>query len=121
MQNALLSAIGVQEKYQAKGLGVYIGHACWIADNVIILPGVNVGNGAVIGAGSIVTKDVPAFSVVAGNPAKVLKYRFSDEIIQQLQTLQWWNWDHSKMKRNIHFFNLDLTSIQSLSEVNFFE
>lgn len=73
----------------------------WIGQNAIILKSVNkIENGAVIGAGSIVTKDVPSFAVVAGNPAKIIKYRFSKQIIDKLIQTAWWNKDISEIKEN---------------------
>jgi acetyltransferase-like isoleucine patch superfamily enzyme len=68
-----------------------IGNDVWIGANVTILHGIDVGNGAIIGAGSVVTKDVPAYSIVAGNPAKHIRDRFCSEIISKLQELKWWN------------------------------
>lgn len=67
-----------------------IGNDVWIGANVIIIQGVKVGNGAVIGAGAIVTKDVGDYEIVAGNPAKVIRKRFSDNIIQGLLDSKWW-------------------------------
>lgn len=69
---------------------VVIGHDVWIGRSALILPGVTVGNGAVIGAGAVVTKDVPAYAVVVGSPAKVVRYRFSEETITQLEGSKWW-------------------------------
>lgn len=68
-----------------------IGHDVWIGYNAIVKAGVTIGNGAVIGAGAVVTKDVPPYAVVAGNPAKVIKYRFDDETIKELESMKWWN------------------------------
>lgn len=69
-----------------------IGHDVWIGARVIITPGCcQIGDGAVIGAGAVVTKDVPDFAVVAGNPAKLIRYRFSEEVRQQIKESQWWN------------------------------
>lgn len=67
-----------------------IGSDVWIGRSAIIISGVTVGNGAVIGAGSVVTKDVPPYAVVAGNPAKFIKYRFTSDIIKQLEKSSWW-------------------------------
>lgn len=99
--------------------GVKIGNNVWIGDSAIILPGVNIGHGAVIGAGSIVTKSVPAFSVYAGNPARLIKHRFSEKVIKQLLEINWWDWSYEKIKKNKAFFladlienpNIDLNSI----------
>lgn len=68
-----------------------IGHDVWIGDSAIILAGVEVGNGAIVGAGAVVTKDVPPYSIVAGNPARIIRYRFSDEIILKLSRTNWWD------------------------------
>ena len=78
-----------------------IGNDVWIGQNVIILPSVSViGNGAVIGAGSIVTKNVPPFAIVAGNPAKIMKYRFSDDIINRIEQSAWWDKSIEDLKKN---------------------
>ncbi len=70
---------------------VYIGNDVWIGDGVFIKNGVKVGDGAVLGAHAVVTKDVPPYAIVAGCPAKILRYRFSENIIHKLLKLQWWN------------------------------
>jgi len=95
-----------------KGADVDIGHNVWIGDSAIILPGISIGHGAVIGAGAVVTRDVADFSVVAGCPAKLIKKRFSDQLIDELLQIQWWHWDEERMKRNVEFFNLDLTIVK---------
>lgn len=89
---------------------VYIGNNVWIGDSVIILPGVNIGDCAVIGAGSVVTRDIPSFAVAAGNPARVLRYRFAQEIVDILSALKWWEWPLSKMRANKWLFELNLSS-----------
>ena len=76
----------------------------WIGDNVIILPGVTIGTGAVLGAGAIVTKDVAPYSIVAGCPAKLIRKRFPEDKIQQLLASEWWNWSEQKIKENRAFF-----------------
>lgn len=83
----------------AKG-DIKIGNDVWIGKNVIILPGVNIGDGAVIGAGSVVTKKVSDYEVVAGNPAKHIKYRFKEEEINELKKIEWWNWSIEKIRDN---------------------
>lgn len=77
----------------------------WIGANVVILSGIKVGRGSIIGAGSIVTKDIPAYSIVGGNPAKIIRKRFTEEIIIKLEKIEWWNWDIEKIKKNKDFFN----------------
>ncbi len=71
---------------------VTIGHDVWIGHEALILSGVSLGNGAVIGARSVVTNDVPPYAVVAGVPARRVKQRFSEEMIEVLQRIAWWNW-----------------------------
>lgn len=68
-----------------------IGNDVWIGANTIIMAGVHVGNGSIIGAGAIVTKDVPAYSIVVGVPARLIKYRFDDALIDRLETSRWWD------------------------------
>jgi virginiamycin A acetyltransferase len=93
---------------------IVIGNNVWIADNVVILSGVKVGDGAVLGAGAIVTKDVPPYCIAAGNPARVIKKRFDETIIQQLIQVQWWDWTEDKIKRNQEFFSTDFTNQKDL-------
>ncbi|EKT4477536.1 CatB-related O-acetyltransferase [Pseudomonas putida] len=70
-----------------------IGNDVWIGRDVTLRMGITIGNGAVVAAGSLVTKDVPPYAVVGGNPAKILKYRFSESLIKKLSSLNWWNYD----------------------------
>lgn len=81
-----------------------IGNDVWIGCNATILRNVSVGDGAVIAANTLVNKDVPPYSIVAGVPAKVIKYRFDKEIIDLLLKLKWWNWEREKIKDNYNFF-----------------
>src|ERR1700736_6630313 len=73
---------------------VHIGHDVWIGHGAIVLPGRSIGTGAVVAAGAIVTKDVPAYTIVAGNPARTIKRRFSEAVTNRLAELAWWDWDH---------------------------
>ena len=68
-----------------------VGNDCWIGQNVTILPGVHIGNGVIIGANSVVTKDLPSYSICCGNPCVIKKMRFSDDVIKLLEDLKWWD------------------------------
>lgn len=82
-----------------------IGNDVWIGRNATIIAGVNVGNGAIIGAGAIVTKDVPDYAVVGGAPARVLYYRYLPDQISKLNKIAWWNWsDELIIKRQADFY-----------------
>lgn len=83
---------------------VEIGNDVWIGERAIILGGIRIGDGAVVGAGAIVTKDVPAYAIVGGVPAKIIRYRFAPETIQTLRKMQWWNWSDSELVRRIDEF-----------------
>lgn len=80
----------------------------WIGDRVLIIGDVTIGNGAVIGAGSVITKDIPPYAIVVGNPARIIKYRFDENQIQKLLKIKWWNWDIHKIKHNKDWFNKDI-------------
>ena len=77
---------------------VNIGNDVWICENVLIMSGVTIGDGAIIGANSIVTKDVPAYSIVAGSPTQILKFRFDRNTINELLKIKWWDWDISQIE-----------------------
>lgn len=83
---------------------VTIGHDVWIGHNATLLPGVSVGDGAAIGAGAIVTKDVPAFTIVAGNPARIIRRRVTEEVEAQLRRIRWWDWSHAQLKSGLPDF-----------------
>lgn len=84
-----------------------IGHDVWIGANSTILRGVKIGNGAVIGANAVVTKDVPAYGIVVGCPAKLVRYRFAKPQIRELEQLAWWNWPPDEIRENYHLFASD--------------
>lgn len=90
---------------------VRVGHGVWIGDSVILLPGSKIGNGAIIGAGSVVTKPIPAYAVAVGNPARVIKMRFSPKVCDALDATAWWNWDSATIARNRWLFDMDFSSI----------
>ena len=88
---------------------VKIGNDVWIGCDAIIMPGVQVGDGAVIGAGAVVTKDVVPYSVVSGVPARLMRYRFDRETIEALESLSWWDWDDTTLRSRISFFSEPLS------------
>lgn len=79
-----------------------IGNDVWIGRSAIIKGGVTIGDGAIVAANAVVTKDVPPYAIVGGNPAKLLRYRFSDEIIEGLMKIKWWEWSDEKVDANLH-------------------
>lgn len=80
---------------------IIIGNDVWIGYEAIIMSGVKIGDGAIIGARAVVTKDVPPYTIVGGVPAKIIRKRFDDKTIEKLLKLKWWDWDYNKIKRNI--------------------
>ncbi|MFJ5406041.1 Vat family streptogramin A O-acetyltransferase [Pectobacterium sp. IFB5596] len=78
-----------------------IGNDVWIGYDALIMPGVHIGNGAIIASRAVVTADVPAYTVVGGNPAKILKARFAPDVINTLETLSWWDWPIEKITRHL--------------------
>jgi len=88
---------------------IRIGNDVWIGANVLIMDGVTIGNGAIIGAHSLVVSNVPDYAIIGGVPGKVIKYRFSDEVIAELNKINWWNWEKEKIIRNQHIFSNEVT------------
>ncbi len=88
---------------------VVLGHDVWVGHGAIILAGVRVGDGAAIGAGAVVTKDVPPFAVVAGNPARILRFRCDEATRAAMARIAWWDWDHARLAAVLEDFRrLDL-------------
>lgn len=93
-----------------------IGSDVWIGEGVIIKAGITIGNGSVIGSGSVVTKDVEPYAIVAGNPAKLIRYRFSEDVIAKLQKCKWWEFSDDKLKSITQFMNSPQNLIDFLSQ-----
>ncbi|MGB7316862.1 MAG: CatB-related O-acetyltransferase [Planktotalea sp.] len=82
------------------GRDTFVGHDCWIGTDATILPGACLGNGVIVGAGAVVTGNVPAFSIVAGNPARVIRARFERSTIARLEAIAWWDWPIDRILAN---------------------
>jgi acetyltransferase-like isoleucine patch superfamily enzyme len=91
---------------KSKG-NIIIENDVWIGFGSTILSGVTIGNGAVIGTNSLVTKDIKPYEIVGGNPAKHIKYRFSNEKIEKLLKIEWWNWEMEKIEKNFEYLMSD--------------
>lgn len=96
---------------------VHIGNDVWIGTRTIILKGVNIGDGAIVGAGAVVTKDVQPYEIVGGSPAKHIGWRFPEHIRKQLLEIKWWNWDDKKIERNKKFFMTDLSEVKDIYQL----
>jgi virginiamycin A acetyltransferase len=110
-QNGWESAYNIKD-LPVKG-DILVGNDVWFGYDCMIKGGVKIGNGAIIAARAIVVKDVPAYSIVAGNPAKVVKMRFDPETIERLLEIAWWDWDIDKINRNLKLIsNLDVDALE---------
>ena len=97
---------------------VVIGNDVWIGSHVIILGGIKIGDGAVVGAGAIVTRNVPPYAIVGGVPAKVIRYRFPQDVIDKLLSIGWWNLSEKKLKSSISLFQEDRVGQNVLDELD---
>ena len=84
---------------------VTIGNDVWIGQNALIKSGVTIGDGAIVGMGAVVTKDIGPYEVWGGNPAKLIRKRFDDDVISSLQQSKWWDWDEDKISINAKYFD----------------
>ncbi|PFB39909.1 acetyltransferase [Bacillus thuringiensis] len=87
-------------QHSSKG-DIVVGNDVWMGYQSCVLSGVTIGNGAIIGAKSVVTKDVPPYAIVAGNPAKLIRYRFSKDVIEKLEHIDWWEWELDLTKERL--------------------
>jgi virginiamycin A acetyltransferase len=96
----------------AQKMHVNVGSDVWIGDSVILLPGARIGNGAVIGAGSVVVSEIPSYAVAAGVPARVIKKRFSESSIAVLEKLSWWDWSDKERACRAEVFSLSGAALE---------
>ena len=117
-RNALQQCWIEKDFFEHKSLDerVIIGNDVWIGSHVLIKGGVHIGNGACVAAGAVVVKDVPPYAIVCDVPAKVIRYRFSPEVIGKLLELEWWNFDESKLKNSIAIFQKDNLCVDDLEK-----
>lgn len=98
-----------------------VGNDVWIAAGAQILHKVHIGDGAVIGGGAVVTKDVPPYAIAVGVPAKIIKYRFNEDIIKTLMEIQWWNWPEEIIMKNMHWMiqaDVDYNVLEKMKEIS---
>ena len=93
-----LDAKNIREAWDNKG-DITVGNDVWIGYEAVILSGVTIGDGAIIGARAVVTKDVPPYTIVGGVPARPIRRRFDEATVQRLSALRWWDWDAEKIRR----------------------
>jgi len=92
-----------------------VGNDVWIGQNVTVMPGIHIGDGTIIAANSVVTKDVPAYHIVGGNPCRIIRKRFSDELTAYLLDLKWWDWPKEKIFENLEILcSDDLGAIKNI-------
>ena len=107
------AAIPAPEDLPSRGDTV-VGNDVWIGYDALVMPGVKIGNGAIVAARAVVVKDVPAYAVVGGNPAQVLKSRFPPETVAALEQIAWWNWPVEKVTRHLQaIVSADLAALQA--------
>ena len=95
-----LSIDHITSAWDNKG-DIVVGNDVWIGYDALILSGVKIGDGAIIGARSLVTSDVPPYTIVGGTPAKAIRKRFGDDVVSELMRIKWWDWPYEKIRANI--------------------
>lgn len=102
----------VYEEYKK----IKVGNDVWVGEGAMIMGGVTIGDGAIVASRAVVTKDVPPYAIVAGIPARVVKYRFSEEVIEKLLEVQWWNLSDAEIEKALPIFTKPDITVQDLTE-----
>ncbi len=103
----------IDRDYPYKGDTV-IGNDVWLGYQAVILPGVNIGHGAIVGTQAVVTKSVPAYAIVGGNPARIIRYRFDEQVIAALLEIAWWDWPVEEITRHLQkIVGADIQALRS--------
>lgn len=118
LQFELGRELGVEPMRPSKQ-GIEVGNNVWIGDCVTVLPGVRVGNGAVLAAGAVITRDVERYAVYGGNPARKIKDRFDDTVKDALDNTKWWAWSSRQLKEAAEFLHADLSSMAPSEAVEY--
>ena len=114
MKNGLEKSAPSLSDLKLKG-NTIIGNDVWIGQNVTVLPAVHIGDGAIIGANSVVAKDIPPYSVAVGNPCEVKRKRFDEDLIEYLLKIKWWDWSAEKIFKNMEALcSGDLSKIKNI-------
>lgn len=96
----------------------YLGNDVWVGSHALINGGVHIGNGACVAAGAVVVKDVPPYAIVGGVPAKVIRYRFPEDVIAKIEELKWWDMPEEAIKKHIELFQKENVTVEDLSQLS---
>lgn len=108
INNISYKVSSIKEELRPEKSNIIIGNDVWIGMNATILPGVKIGNGVTILAGAVVSDDIPDYAIVGSVPARIIKFKHSSEIIEELNKISWWNWSEEKIKLNVNDFYLPI-------------
>lgn len=117
--NSIFYKIGITDKFAIlidydEEPRTYVGNDVWIGNGAVVMDGVHINDGAIVASRAVVTKDVPAYAVVGGVPARVLKYRFNQDIIQELLDLKWWNKSDEEIQSALPIFTEKNVTVEKL-------
>ena len=107
-----------QHNFESPYKPIVIGNDVWIGSRAIVLGGINIGNGAIIAAGAVVTKDVPPYAIVGGVPARIIRYRFSEDIIKRLCDINWWDYSDDLLRSSINVFQKADCSLEDVNRLS---